>query len=72
MICYAIKNDKGEYLAIGQDYKHYWTTIDFAFFFRELPSHNPKKEAEDYRDIRYPYCKVVKVEIKEIENDNKN
>lgn len=67
MICYAIKNDKGEYLAIGQDYKHYWTTIDFAFFFRELSTHNPKKEAEDYRDIRYPYCKVVKVEIKEIE-----
>lgn len=71
MICYAIKNDKGEYLAIGQDYKGYWTTIDFAYYFRELglPNHNPKKEAEDYRDIHYPYCKVVKVEIKEIEDD---
>lgn len=67
MICYAIKNDKGEYLAIGQGYEHYWTTIDFAFFFRELPRHNPKKAAEDFRDNSYPDCKVVKVEIKEIE-----
>ena len=75
MICYAIKNNKGKYLGIGQDYKHYWTTIDFAFFFRELPRHNPKKEAEDHRDNRYPDCKVVKVEIKEIEDgkiDNVN
>ena len=67
MICYVIKNKEGKYLGICQGYEHYWTTIDFTFFFRELPRHNPKKAAEDFRDNRYPYCKVVKVEIKEIE-----
>ena len=72
MICYVIKNDKGKYFAIGQDYKHYWTTIDFAYFFRELSGLNPKKAAEAYRDNRYPDCKVVKVEIKEIEDGKIN
>lgn len=67
MICYAIKNDKGKYLAIGQSYERYWATIDFAYLFRELPRHNPKKEAEDFRDNHFLDCKVVKVEIKEIE-----
>lgn len=68
MICYAIKNNSGEYLAIGQDYKHYWSSIDFAYYFRVLPRHNPKESAEEFRDNHYPNCKVVKVEIKEIED----
>lgn len=67
MICYAIKNDKGKYLAINQNYEHYWTTIDFAYYFREIPKHNPKERAEEFRDNHYPNCKVVKVEIKEVE-----
>lgn len=29
------------------------------------PYHNPKEIAEEFRDIHYPNCKVVKVEIKE-------
>ena len=33
----------------------------------ELPRHNPKEAAEDFRDNRYPDCKVVKVEIREVE-----
>lgn len=70
MICYAIKNNKGKYFAIEQDYKHYWEDrIDFAYFFRELSGLNSKKAAEAYRDNRYPDCKVVKVEIKEVEDD---
>lgn len=72
MICYAIKNNSGKYLAIGQLYEHYWTTIDFAYFFRELPRHNPKELAEEFRDNHYPNCKVVKVEIKEIEDEKIN
>lgn len=67
MICYAIKNDEGKYLAMRQGYEHYWTTIDFADLFRGVQGHNPKKSAEAYRDSYYPDCKVVKVEIKEIE-----
>lgn len=72
MICYAIKNNSGEYLAIGQDYKPYWSAIDFAYYFREFPRLNPKQMAEEYRDYHYPDCKVVKVEIKEIENGEIN
>lgn len=67
MICYAIKNNDGEYLAIGQGYVHYWTTIDFAYYFRELQGCNAKDMAEEYKNSCYPNCKVVKVEIKEIE-----
>ena len=64
MICCVIKNKEGEYLAIGQGYRHYWSSIDFAYYFRELPGLNFKKAVEEYRDNHYPDCKVVKVEIK--------
>ena len=67
MICYAIKNNENKYLSISEDYTHYWTTISFAYYFRELPGHNAKELAEEFRDRHYPNCKVVKVEIKEIE-----
>ena len=66
-ICYAIKNDEGEYFAISQNSKHFWTTLDFAYYFRELTCYNPKEMAEEFRDNHYPDCKVVKVEIKEVE-----
>ena len=68
MICYVIKNDNGKYLAISGNYTHYWTTIDFAYYFRELPGYNPKETAEEFRDNHYPDCKIVKVEIREIED----
>lgn len=61
MICYAIKNDKGEYLAISEDYTHYWTNIGSAFYFAT------KKTAKRYGDTYCSNYKVVKVEIKEIE-----
>lgn len=51
MICYAIKNEDNRYLAIGQDYAHYWVDdISYAYFFRELPGHSTKELAEQYRD----------------------
>lgn len=68
-ICYAIKNDEGKYFAVYQNSKHFWTTLDFAYYFKELPYHNSKETAEEFRDTYYPDCKVVKVEIKEIKND---
>lgn len=68
MICYAIKNDKGEYLAISnQDFSKYWTTIECAYYFRDIDGSLGKENAESLRDREYPNCKVVKVEIKEIE-----
>ena len=62
MICYAIKNDKGKYLAISEDYNRYWIGLGSAFYFTS------RKLAERYGDTYCPDCKVVKVEIKEIED----
>lgn len=37
MICYVIKNDKDKYLAISnQDFSRYWTTIERAYYFRDI------------------------------------
>ena len=68
MICYAIKNDNGEYLAISnQDFSRFWTTIEWAYYFRDIDGSLGKENAESLRDREYLDCKVVKVEIKEIE-----
>ena len=65
MICYAIKNDNGEYLAISN--QDFWTTIEWAYYFRDIDGSLGKENAESLRDREYPDCKVVKVEIKEID-----
>lgn len=68
MICYAIKNEFSKYLAISnQDFSRYWTTIEWAYYFRDIDGSLGKESAESLRDREYPDCKVVKVEIREVE-----
>lgn len=64
---FVIKNKEGKYLAVSSsDYERYWTTIDFAHYFRFLNgTHDAKAEAEDYRNTRYPECEVVEITIAE-------
>lgn len=62
MVCYAIKNELGQYLGITTDCNYYyWTDIEYCYFFRE-------KDIANFKKLCYPDCKVVKVEIKEIED----
>lgn len=67
MKAFVIKNKEGKYLAVSSsNYEHYWTTIDFAHYFRFLGgTHDAKQEAEEFRNTRYPECEVVEITIAE-------
>ena len=67
MKAFVIKNKEGKYLGVSSNnYEHYWTTIDFAHYFRFLSgTHDAKQEAEEFRDGRYPDCEVVEITIAE-------
>lgn len=66
MKCYVIKNKEGKYLSIAsQNYEHYWTTLDFAYYFRFLPNVDAKELADDFKNSRYPDCEVVEITIAE-------
>lgn len=67
MKAYVIKNKEGKYFSVADNYnyEHYWTTLDFAHYFRYLEGHDAKAEAEDYRNTRYPDCQVVETTIAE-------
>ena len=73
MICYAIKNNNGEYFGIDRDAQWFWEEkILFAYFFRDMGKSNGKLLATNFRNNHFPKCKVVKVEIKEIEDGKIN
>lgn len=66
MRAYVIKNKEGKYLSIAsQNYEHYWTTLDFAYYFRFLPNVDAKELADDFKNSRYPDCEVVEIIIEE-------
>ena len=66
MKCYVIKSKEGKYLSIAsQNYEHYWTTLDFAYYFRFLPNVDAKELADDFKNSRYPDCEVVEIIIEE-------
>lgn len=68
MKAYVIKNKDGKYLGVcSSDYSHYWTSIDFAHYFRYLPNHDPKQEAEHFKNSKYPDCEVVEITITEVD-----
>lgn len=68
MICYAIKNNKGEYFGIDRDGQWYWKDkIEYAYFFRNVGKSDSELLAKNFRDNHFSKYKVVKVEIKEIE-----
>lgn len=70
MICYAIKNEEGKYLGIASNsFDHYWTTIEWAYYWRDVDGVLGKDNAENFRDREYSNCKVVKVEIKEVDDE---
>lgn len=72
MKAYVIKNKDGKYLDVcSSDYSHYWTSIDFAHYFRYLTNHDPKQEAEDFKNRKYPDCEVVEITIAEGDLENK-
>ena len=75
MKAFVIKNKEGKYLAVSSgNYERYWTTIDFAHYFRFLnKTHDAKQEAEEFRNTRYPDCEVVEITISEgdLEQENK-
>ena len=67
MKAYVIKNKEGKYFGVANNYnyEHYWTTLDFAHYFRYLEGHDAKAEAEEYRNTRYSDCEVVEITIAE-------
>lgn len=68
MKVYVIKNKDGKYLGVcSSDYSHYWTSIDSAHYFRYFPNHDPKQEAEDFKNRKYPDCEVVEITITEVD-----
>lgn len=67
MKAYVIKNKDGKYFGVANNYnyEHYWTTLDFAHYFRYFEGHDAKTEAEEYKNTRYPDCEVVEITIAE-------
>lgn len=66
MRAFAIKNKEGKYLSIAShNYEHFWTTLDFAYYFRFLPNVDAKELADDFKNSRYPDCEVVEIIIEE-------
>lgn len=71
MRVYAIKNKKGEYLGIAYDFSRYWTELDCAYYFRDTGNLSGLEMARDFRNRNKEVekCKVVGVEISEVENE---
>lgn len=73
MICYAIKNDKSEYFGIDRDGQWYWEDrIECAYFFQNIDKSDDESLAKNFRDNHFSKYKIVKIEIKEIQDGKIN